>query len=173
MQFLEDSKNSFWQQSYLALELFAMQDDLEKVKDHTVILHVICWKSEEKAWDHWNQMAFWFQWDSISLLLLSKTTKHILLKKEVNHQCYRLFCFNLKQNTVLMKHESANTCLWVGCWIRSERNLCWEGTFQTTPKSKSMSTSWIYGKRTKEAGESSGAKCKVIQVEEKWKVIQQ
>lgn len=142
MQFLEDSKNSFWQQSYLALELFAMQDDLEKVKDHTVILQVICWKSVVKAWDHWNQVAFWFQWDSISLLLLSKKYKSHTFKKKknVNHQHYRLFCFNLKQNTVLMKHRSASTCLWVACWIRSEQNLCWEGTFQTTPKSKSMIT---------------------------------
>lgn len=41
--FLEDSKNAFGQQrSYLALELFAMQDDLEEVKDHIIIMQEIC-----------------------------------------------------------------------------------------------------------------------------------
>lgn len=33
----------------MALELFAMQNDLERAKDHTVILPVICWEAEVKA----------------------------------------------------------------------------------------------------------------------------
>lgn len=48
--FLEDSKSAFGQQrSYLALELFAMQDDLEEVKDHIMIMQEICWESEMKT----------------------------------------------------------------------------------------------------------------------------
>lgn len=34
---------------YLALELFAMQDDLEEVKDHIMIMQEICWESEMKV----------------------------------------------------------------------------------------------------------------------------
>ena len=49
-----------------------------------------------------------------------------------------------------MKYESAGTHLWIGYWVRSEQKL-WgeEGTFQTTPKSKSMMTLAIYVKGTK------------------------
>lgn len=48
-----------------------------------------------------------------------------------------------------MKHESAGTHFWIGYWVRSEQNLWGEGTFQTTPKSKSMITLGIYLKVTK------------------------
>jgi len=62
--FLEDGKNVIGQQrNCLALQLFAMPDDLEKVKDYIVILQVICWESEVKAWH------FYFSGTSISPLL--------------------------------------------------------------------------------------------------------
>lgn len=61
-----------------------MQDDLEKVKDHTVILLVIFWESEVKAWDHWSQEAFWLQWDEhLSTTFQQKYKSHTSKKKKL------------------------------------------------------------------------------------------